>query len=68
VAKSSTESEYIAASEASSEAVWMKRFIHYNKPPHIASHALQRFKNALQNTDVATDICVGKSIRYGLYE
>ncbi|KAK1683281.1 hypothetical protein QYE76_044129 [Lolium multiflorum] len=27
VAKSSTESEYIAASEASSEAVWMKRFI-----------------------------------------
>ncbi|KAK1629077.1 hypothetical protein QYE76_003392 [Lolium multiflorum] len=26
-AKSSTESEYIAASEASSEAVWMKRFI-----------------------------------------
>jgi hypothetical protein len=36
--------------------------------PHIASHALQRFKNALQNTDVATDICVGKSIRYGLYE
>ncbi|KAK1619089.1 hypothetical protein QYE76_024606 [Lolium multiflorum] len=25
--KSSTESEYIAASEASSEAVWMKRFI-----------------------------------------
>ncbi|KAK1631589.1 hypothetical protein QYE76_005904 [Lolium multiflorum] len=27
VAKSSTESEYIAASEASSEAIWMKRFI-----------------------------------------
>ncbi|KAK1648791.1 hypothetical protein QYE76_066596, partial [Lolium multiflorum] len=27
VVKSSTESEYIAASEASSEAVWMKRFI-----------------------------------------
>ena len=27
VARSSTESEYIAASEASSEAVWMKRFI-----------------------------------------
>ncbi|KAK1600775.1 hypothetical protein QYE76_017986, partial [Lolium multiflorum] len=27
VAKSSTESEYIAASEASSEVVWMKRFI-----------------------------------------
>ncbi|KAK1677145.1 hypothetical protein QYE76_037993 [Lolium multiflorum] len=27
VAKSSTESEYIEASEASSEAVWMKRFI-----------------------------------------
>ncbi|KAK1609237.1 hypothetical protein QYE76_032910 [Lolium multiflorum] len=27
VAKSSTESEYIAVSEASSEAVWMKRFI-----------------------------------------
>ncbi|KAK1669882.1 hypothetical protein QYE76_058041 [Lolium multiflorum] len=27
VAKSSTESEYIVASEASSEAVWMKRFI-----------------------------------------
>ena len=27
MAKSSTESEYIAASEASSEAVWMKRFI-----------------------------------------
>ncbi|KAK1621331.1 hypothetical protein QYE76_026848 [Lolium multiflorum] len=27
VAKSSTESEYIAASEASSKAVWMKRFI-----------------------------------------
>ncbi|KAK1604536.1 hypothetical protein QYE76_028209 [Lolium multiflorum] len=27
VAKSSTESEYIASSEASSEAVWMKRFI-----------------------------------------
>ncbi|KAK1686436.1 hypothetical protein QYE76_047284 [Lolium multiflorum] len=27
VAKSSTESEYIAASEASSEAVWTKRFI-----------------------------------------
>ncbi|KAK1611506.1 hypothetical protein QYE76_035179 [Lolium multiflorum] len=27
VAKSSTESEYIAASEASCEAVWMKRFI-----------------------------------------
>ena len=27
VGKSSTESEYIAASEASSEAIWMKRFI-----------------------------------------
>ena len=27
VARSSTESEYIAASEASSEAIWMKRFI-----------------------------------------
>ncbi|KAK1647801.1 hypothetical protein QYE76_065606 [Lolium multiflorum] len=27
VAKSSTESKYIAASEASSEAIWMKRFI-----------------------------------------
>ncbi|KAK1613137.1 hypothetical protein QYE76_036810 [Lolium multiflorum] len=27
VAKSSTESEYIVASEASSEAIWMKRFI-----------------------------------------
>jgi hypothetical protein len=27
VAKSSTESEYIAASEASSKEVWMKRFI-----------------------------------------
>jgi hypothetical protein len=41
---------------------------HYNKPPHIAMHSLQRFKNALQNINAATDICVGNPIRCELYE
>ena len=41
---------------------------HYNKTPHIAMHALQRFKNALRNINVDTHIYVAKSIRAGPYE